>query len=149
MMSSHRSDLKINMVPTNSGFANQSRSGLNRIACRTLDAAHVWFQTSAKGRPVYLLGRLSLGLAALTGLLLAVTIVAFAKSDPTRAWTLLLVATGCGLCSLGCLATGVSLELLIETHKATITGRRLRVASELNESSEPNAAADEPLRQAA
>ena len=128
MMSFHRSDLENSTAAASQRFADQSHSRFGRIVKRFLDASHVWFQTSAKGRPVYLWGRISLGLVIVTGLLLLGTVAAFAMSAPTAAWMLGLFATGSGLCSLGCLAVGVCLEMLIETHKAAVVGRNLRLA---------------------
>ena len=129
-------------------FARQGRFGFGRIVDVFLDAAHAWFQTSAKGRPVYLLGRMSLVVAGITGLLLLGTTAAFAMGESAAAGALALFALGSGLCSLGCLAVGVSLELLIETHKAAITGRSFQMATTQADVSEPTVSC-EPLHRAA
>lgn len=149
MMSLHRSDLKIRTEVSNSRFDNRSHSWLGRVIRVKLDNAQIWFETSAKGRPVYLLGRVSLVLAAAAGLMFLGMTAAFANRTPTVAWTLALAATATGLCSLGCLATGISLELLIETHKAATTGRSLRIVTDLDETSESIDVTQEPRRQAA
>lgn len=128
-MSFHCSDLENSTAAASQRFSDTSHSGLGRLVGLFLDDSHVWFQTSGKGRPVYLWGRMSLGLVAVTGLLLLGTAFALAMSEPAAAWMLGLFATGSGLCSLGCLAVGVSLEMLIETQKAAVIGRNLRLAT--------------------
>lgn len=141
---------RVAVIPVSASprFAGRTHDGLGRIVDVILDVAHIWFQTAAKGRPVYLLGRISLGLVAVTGSLLLSAVVSFAMSMSASAWTLALFATGSGLCSVGCLAVGVGLELLIETHKAAITGRRFQVAQVEDDVSE-SATSSEPMRRVA
>ncbi len=128
-MSIHRPDLENSKAAASQRSSDKSHSGLGRFIGGFLDNSHVWFQTSGKGRPVYLWGRMSLGLVVVTGLLLLGAAFAFAMSEPAAAWMIGLFATGSGLCSLGCLAVGVSLEMLIETQKAAVRGRNLRLAT--------------------
>ena len=128
-MSIHRPDLENSKAAASQRSSDKSHSGLGRFVGRLLDNSHVWFQTSGKGRPVYLWGRMSLGLVVVTGLLLLGAAFAFAMSEPAAAGMIGLFAIGSGLCSLGCLAVGVSLEMLIETPQAAVIGRSLRMAA--------------------
>jgi hypothetical protein len=103
-------------VSTQARFAGESHYGLSRTVDVFLDIAHFWFQTAGKGRPLYLFGRLSLSLLAVTALLVFGLVIVLATDLSNAAWPLALLATTTGLSSLGLLATGVSLESLIETH---------------------------------
>ncbi len=118
-------------------FAGQSHYGVGRTLDVFLDIAHFWFQTACKGRPIYLFGRMSLGLIAMTSLLLIGAIVGFTGGATSLAWPLLLVCCGLGFSSGVFLALGVALELLSETHAALIDRRQFRIAANDTEHVDP------------
>ena len=130
---------KVTEVPVASEprFAGQSHYGLGRTLDVFLDIAHFWFQTACKGRPIYLFGRVSLGLIAITSLLLIGAIVGFTGGATSIAWPLLLFGCGLGFSSGVFLALGVALELLSETHAVLIDRRHFRIAENDTEHFDP------------
>lgn len=141
---------KVTEIPVNAHrrFSGQSHYGISRTFDVFLDVIYFACQTSSKGRPIYSFGRLGLALAAVTGLLLALTMLAFFSSATTTAWPLLLLTVLGGSSSLAAIVCGVGLELLSESHAGILDRRHLRIAS--SESVEAAAKESaEPLRRAA
>ncbi len=130
---------KVTEVPVASEprFAGQSHYGLGRTLDVLLDIAHFWFQSTCKGRPIYLFGRISLALIAITSLLLIGAIVGFTGGATSITWPLLLLGCGLGFSSGVFLALGVALELLSETHAALIDRRHFRTVVNETEDVDP------------
>lgn len=120
-------------VTTSPRFAGQSHYGLSRTVDVLLDVIYFWFQNFAKGRPLYLFGRIGLLLLAATSLLGLGTMVAFASSATSVGWTLLILSAIGGGSSLAAVLCGVGLELLSEAHDGIVDRSHWRVAA-----AEPN-----------
>lgn len=127
-------------VTTSPRFAGQSHYGLNRTVDVLLDVIYLWFQKLAKGRPLYLFGRIGLLLLAGTSLLGLGTLVAFASGTTSVVWTLLILSAIGGCSSLAAVLCGVGLELLSEAHAGIVDRSHWRVAAaEPNENARPSA----------
>lgn len=110
-------------------FAGQSHYGISRTFDVLLDVIYFACQTSGKGRPMYLFGRLAMGLSVVTGLLSLGTVTAFLLSATTSAWPLLLLTGMTGFASAISIVCGVGMELLSESQACILDRRRLRIAS--------------------
>ncbi len=143
---------KVTEIPVNAHrrFAGQSHYGISRTFDVFLDVIYFACQTSSKGRPIYSFGRLGLGLAAMTGLLLLGTALAFFGGATTAMWPLMLVTVLVGCSSLASVVCGVGLELLSESHAGILDRRHLRIASPAPAPAEADtAASDHSQRRAA
>lgn len=129
-------------------FAGQSHYGISRTFDVLLDVIYFACQTSGKGRPMYLFGRLGLGLSVATGLLSLVTAIAFFFGATTAAWPLLLLTGMTAITSAAAIVCGVGMELLSESQSCILDRRHLRLASSELTAAEVETSA-EPLRRAA
>ena len=115
-------------------FAGQSHYGISRTVDVLLDVAYFASQTSGHGRPVYLFGRISLGLLTSSGLLALSVVIALLAGSSGAAWPLALLAVGLSLSALMFWAVGATWESALETQSAVLDRSSWRTRSEPNES---------------
>lgn len=128
-------------VETHPRFAGQSHYGISRTIDVFLDIANFWFQTGGKGRPLYLFGRISLGLAVSAGICLLSLLTSLTLGSTATAWPLTELCCGATFASVVFLSLGVAIERLTEIHAAVSSHFDLRVGSVHPEISETQSVA--------
>lgn len=129
-------------------FAGQSHYGISRTFDVLLDVIYFACQTSGKGRPMYLFGRLGMGASIATVLLLLGAVFAAFVGTMTTVWSLVLLAMMSGFASAAAIVCGMGMELLSESQSCILDRRHLRLAASREATSEIESSA-EPLRRAA
>jgi glycosyltransferase involved in cell wall biosynthesis len=125
------------LIPQHRRFAGASNyRSLGRPFDVTMDILLLWFQSSAKRRPIYLFGRIALGLLAVDAIVIPMLLWdKFVHDMPMGTRPPFLVAIMFFLSALFILAAGFILELLSDT-LAAATGARPYVVREVVEGSE-------------
>ena len=127
-------------IPQHKRFAGKSNyRSLGRSFDVTMDILLLWFQASAKKRPIYLFGRIALGLLAVDAIVMPLLLWdKFVHGMPMGTRPPFLVAIMFFLSALFILAAGFILELLSDTLSAA-SGARPYVVREVVDGAEVNA----------